>query len=92
VRHGIGTVGTVGQRRGGKLSAYVRPGDFLEVYSSEGSAAVLGIKRVRRFVKDWAHCAVWLWPDDLRAADPAGRWLGVVHEMGAMLVRLPAGR
>jgi len=84
--------GLLAKARGGELSALVRPGECLEVHSCEGSATVLGIKRVRRFVKDWAHCAAWLWPDDLRAANPAGRWLGVVHEMGARLVRLPAGR
>lgn len=74
--------------RSGKLSAFVRPGEVLEVQSSNGTASVAGITTPRRFADAWSHCSTWLWQDDLAAADPTGRFLGVVHDTGAYLMAL----
>lgn len=71
--------------RDGELSAYVRQGECLEVHSCDDSAVVIGVKQVRQFLKDWAHSATWLWHDDLKKADPDGKYIGIVHETGTCL-------
>lgn len=84
--------GLLAKARGGELSKRVGRGECFEVHSCDGAVCPIGVKTLDEFLDDWDQCADWVWHDDLLEADPAGRWLGVVHEDGALLVRLPAGR
>lgn len=71
------------QVRRGELTGYVRPGECLEVHSSEGELGNSEPCPVETFIEGWA-CAMETRPSVI----PGHRYLGIVHESGAVLIVL----
>jgi hypothetical protein len=63
--------------------ARLQPGETCEVHVSEGETAPQGVTTAGRFVDCWQHPGA-----QFGTPDPTGRYLGIIHDAGALLIRL----
>ncbi|NLF70063.1 MAG: hypothetical protein GX575_13565 [Candidatus Anammoximicrobium sp.] len=65
--------------------ARLQPGECLQVQNGDGDAVAQCTTTVRQFIADWCYAI-----PVVRRVDLDGRYLGIINESGAVLIRLDA--
>ena len=67
-----------------EMAGALKAGECYEVHVCGGDTCPQGMTTAADFLERWEHAA-----PGLKNADLHGRYLGIVHDDGALLVRLP---
>lgn len=76
----------VAERLLAALAATICPGECVSMHVRDGQLDYTALTTIESFANTWNHVT-----DGLRSAKREGRYLGIVHEQGATLIRLDRG-